>query len=217
MIKNFSLLFLILFFVSCGDSGSSKNGSSDLSAYNSVSQESAALVGINDPLPIQAETFRTNVTLINFTPEQRVKYEKAIGIVKKVVASEEFKNRLLNFTYQGALTYVDTTKSNEEIYQNILKANERLFPAINNQMDVEIELYYENTTTVGYTYSNSKRIWVNTKYFNNYTPASVAGNLFHEWLHKLGYTHAVSYSISRDSSVPYAIGRMVSSLGRQYE
>jgi hypothetical protein len=60
-------------------------------------------------------------------------------------------------------------------------------------------------------------IWVNTKYFNIYTPVSVAGNLFHEWLHKLGYTDASTFSISRDYSIPYAIGRMISGLAKKYE
>lgn len=78
---------------------------------------------------------------------------------------------------------------------------------------MEVELYYANNSTVGYTYANTKRIYVNTKFFNTNSVGSVAANLFHEWLHKVGFTHAVSYSTSRDYSVPYAIGRMISSVG----
>jgi hypothetical protein len=80
-------------------------------------------------------------------------------------------------------------------------------------MDMEVELYYAATSTVGYTNSGTTRIWVNTKYFNTNSIGGVAANLVHEWLHKLGFRHAVSYSTSRDYSVPYAVGRMISRIG----
>ncbi|HXH74482.1 MAG TPA: hypothetical protein VNJ08_05930 [Bacteriovoracaceae bacterium] len=209
----FSLLFLLLFAVACG-----KDGSQNETSGNSAPEDSYQTITSDDPLPALAETFKINITYVNFTPDQRLKYEKAVEIVKKVIGSEEFKNKVLTHTYNDVATYVDNNgKSNSTIYQQVLNGNETLQPSRNNQMDVEVELYYAETTTVGYTYANSKRIWVNTKYFNAYTPASVAGNLFHEWVHKLGYTHATSYSVSRDYSVPYALGRMMSTMGRQYE
>jgi hypothetical protein len=70
---------------------------------------------------------------------------------------------------------------------------------------------------IGYTYGTSKRIWVNNKYFVTNADTSVASNLFHEWLHKVGFGHAVSYSVSRDYSVPYAIGRLIGSIGKQFD
>lgn len=237
MKKQIVLLFLILLSFSCGKSdgggGQSEEVLSDQTT-DFIVPEDIATTGpdediveapidiiddqVPDLVPDLSQTFKVNITYINFTTAQKTKYEKAIAIVKKVVASEEFKTRVLNHAYGGKLTYVDNRGiSNEGIYQNILNGNEKLRPENNNQMDVEVELYYENTSTIGYTYPSSKRIWVNTKYFNNYTPSSVAGNLFHEWLHKLGYGHASTYSVSRDYSVPYAIGRMISSLGKKYE
>lgn len=168
----------------------------------------------SDGVPTAAKNFKVNITYVNFTAAQKTKYEQAVAIVKKVVASKTFMDSVKNHKYGGKVTYVDNGgKTNAAIYQNILDGNEKLNNTKNNTMDVEIELYYANNTTVGYTYANSKRIWVNTKYFNTYTPSKVAGNLFHEWLHKLGYGHASSYSTSRDYSVPYAIGYMISSQG----
>lgn len=174
--------------------------------------------GDNDGLPNEATTFSTNVTMINFSSSQAAKLEKAIEIVKLVVASEEFRNRVVNHMYNGKKTYVDNDGfTNEQIYQMILDGAETLQPAKNNQMDLEVEIYTNNlTSTVGYTYPNSKRIWMNTKYFNQYNATGVANNLFHEWLHKLGFGHASSYSVSRDYSVPYAIGDMIEELGKQH-
>ncbi len=169
-------------------------------------------------IPTAASTFETNITLVNLTSTQAAKYEKAIEIVKQVVATEEFRNRVLNHTYNGSKTYVDNAGfTNAQIYQKILDGAESLQPAKNNRMDLEVEMYTNNlTSTVGYTYSNSKRIWVNTKFFNSYNAAGVAHNLFHEWLHKLGFSHASSYSVSRDYSVPYAIGDIIGELGKKF-
>lgn len=187
------------------DVGGDSNGSNDNNNSGPVS---------SDGVPAAAKTLKVNITYVNFTATQKAKYEKAAEIVKKVVATKEFMDKVKNHKYNGKITFVDNGgKTNEQIYQNILNGNETLQSSKNNAIDVEVELYYANTSTVGYTYSNSKRIWVNTKYFDTYTPAKVAGNLFHEWLHKLGYTHASSYSTSRDYSVPYAIGYMISNMG----
>ena len=135
-------------------------------------------------------------------------------MIKKVVATEAFRNKVLNHTYNGVKTFVDNGGyTNAQIYTKILEAAETLYPTKNNTMDMEVELYYAATSTVGYTYANVTKIWVNTKYFNTNTTGSVAANLFHEWLHKIGFKHASSYSTSRDYSVPYAIGRMISSIG----
>jgi hypothetical protein len=166
-------------------------------------------------LPTAAYTFDTNINFVNTTTTQQAKFDKAIEMIKAVVATEEFRSRVLNHTYNGKKTYVDNGGyTNAQIYQMILDGAEKLQSSKNNTMDMEVELYYAATTTVGYTYSNSKRIWVNTKYFETNAVGGVASNLFHEWLHKLGFGHAVSYSTSRDYSVPYAIGRIVSSIGK---
>lgn len=107
--------------------------------------------------------------------------------------------------------------TNEEIYKILLEASEKLNPGIDHKMDLDLELYYSYKNTVGYTYPNVMRIWMNTKFFNVYTPSEVAGNVFHEWTHKLGFVHDAQYSVSRDASVPYALGYLIRDLGKQYE
>lgn len=165
-------------------------------------------------LPTAAYTFGTNIDFLNTNSTQQAKFDNAIEMIKKVVATEAFRTKVLNHTYNGVKTYVDNGGfTNAQIYQKILDAAETLQPAKNNMMDMEVELYYAATSTVGYTYANVTKIWVNTKYFNTNSTGSVASNLFHEWLHKIGFKHASSYSTSRDYSVPYAIGRMISSIG----
>ncbi len=208
------LMLIVLTTASCQKSNDGENSSAD-SVEFSLSDESPI-----DPatgVPTLASTLDANVEFVNFNSGQQDKMEQAIEIIKLVVATVEFRARVLEHTYNGTKTFVDNGgNSNSQIYQKILEGAERLQPAKNNSVDAEVELYYDTTNVVGYTYATSKRIWVNTKYFNSYSAAGVAHNLFHEWLHKLGFNHASTWSPSRDFSVPYAIGYIIEEIGKDF-
>lgn len=77
-------------------------------------------------------------------------------------------------------------------------------------------MYYQASSVVGYTSPSITYINVNTKFFNTYAANQVAGNLFHEWLHKLGYSHDSSATAKRPYTVPYAIGYMVRDIGKSF-
>lgn len=172
----------------------------------------------NGEVPNEALTFDISAKLFEFDTDDEVKVEKAFEIIKKVVASKEFRDKVLNFTYQDKKQFVDNNgKTNAQIYQILLDGREDLKPEVDNQMDLELQLYYSLRSTVGYTTPGELRIYLNTKFFDPYTPSEVAGNVFHEWIHKLGFNHDSTYSVPRDSSVPYAIGSMIEELGKQYE
>lgn len=172
----------------------------------------------SEDVPAEALLFDIDVSLTKFEAADEIKIRKAFAIIKKIVSTKQFRDRVLNFTYATKKTFVDNGGlTNTEIYQKLLDGSEDLVPGIDHQMDLDLELYYSSRSTVGYTYADGLRIWMNTKFFDAYTPCEVAGNVFHEWTHKLGFTHASSYSVSRDSSVPYALGYLVEELGKQYE
>jgi hypothetical protein len=170
-----------------------------------------------DPSP-EADGFDVEALLVNFKNEDQVKVESALELIKDVVRGSEFKERVINFTYNGKRAFVDNGGlTNEEIYQKILEGSEELNQGVDYKMDLELELYSSSKSTVGYTYESSPRIWMNTKFFDVYEAHEVAGNIFHEWTHKLGFDHASSYSVARDSSVPYALGYLMEELGRHRE
>lgn len=208
--KSFSLLFLFLALVSCGKGGS---GNSSEAGQEVELQD----ISPSKPVPQAAHSFDVNPIMIGFTATQEEKISKAAELIKKVVASNEFKNRILNYTYKGRKAFVDSNFSNAQVYKKILEASEKMTSGgRNNTMDLEIELYNDDTTTIGYTYPRIVRIFMNTKYFNRFNATQVADNMFHEWLHKIGFTHEVDATVSRRHSVPYAIGYMVKSLSKKY-
>lgn len=163
------------------------------------------------PISPKALSWSANPHLVNFNEKQEAKVKEAIEIMKRVIRSEEFRERILSYSYKNKNEFFENQGlTNEEIYEKILEGAEIIGnTSKNNALDVELELYYQKNTTIGYTYPNTVRIWMNTKYFDNYTPIKVADNLMHEWMHKIGFTHAMTWSEDRDHSVPYAIGYLL--------
>lgn len=220
MMKLVLLLSMVLTLASCEPT---VDNCSDLQEQEKTQNESCKSdpAPLPDPvggIPNEALIFDASVLFTNFEREQEEKVYKALDIIKAVIASHEFQKRVYHFTYNGKRAFVDNLGyTNEEIYKILLEASEKLNPGIDHKMDLDLELYYSYKNTVGYTYPNVMRIWMNTKFFNVYTPSEVAGNVFHEWTHKLGFVHDAQYSVSRDASVPYALGYLIRDLGKQYE
>lgn len=168
-------------------------------------------------VPTLAMTFDTNVITIGTTSAQEAKIQAAESKIRAVIGSEEFRLAVLNHTYNGKKTFVDNKGlTNAQIYQRILDGAETLQLSKNNAMDISVKLYYQSSNVVGYTTTGSKTINMNTKYFNTYTSSGVSHNMMHEWLHKIGFIHAVNYSLSRNYSVPYAIGNIMGKLAVKY-
>ena len=90
--------------------------------------------------------------------------------------------------------------------------SEVLIPGNDEEMDLDITLYYANNSVVGYTYPDTTRVWTNDKFFSTYTYAQVAQNVVHEWIHKLGFGHDYNRTTRRNYSVPYGIGTIIKDL-----
>ncbi len=214
MAGGFSIVLSLMLLVSCQSIRSTRSPQKEQEKKNEKLETGRAISSQKQEIPDLALTWDAQLHFVNFTTEQEEKVRQAVDILKKVIASKAFKDRLLNFTYRGKKQFVDSAgRSNEEIYQMILEGAERIGNTTkNNMMDVELELYHQATKTIGYTYPNTVRIWMNKKYFNRYTPLKVADNLMHEWMHKLGFSHEISWSRDRDYSVPYAVGYLIEEL-----
>lgn len=168
-------------------------------------------------VPSNAVTFNTNIKTYNFTSNGRKKINTAAELIKEVVASEAFKNKVLNHRYNGKKQFANNQGlTNKQIYNKILNGAEVLKKTVDNEMDLELQLYTDNNSnTVGYTFPTTNRIWMNSKYFNKNTAALVTTNMMHEWLHKLGFGHDAEVTARRPYSVPYAIGYMVRDLAKK--
>lgn len=209
MIKTFSFLFLFLTLASCGKSG----GGSSTSQGEALSLDE---ISVDSNVPAAAHNFEVNLKINNFDAAQEDKVLEAADLIKKVVATEEFKDAILNFTYNGKKAFSDNDGlSNAEIYKKILEGSERLQPGADNEMDLSLEIFTRSDDTVGYTFPNELRVWMNSKFLNKNTPAKVTTNMMHEWLHKLGFKHDSAKTAKRPYSVPYAVGYLVARIAQK--
>lgn len=154
--------------------------------------------------------------LTGFGTASKAKLQKAFDALEHVLNSEEFKEAVINFkNKKGERAFASNDgKSNEEIYQLIMEGRETLQQNSPGEMNLYLKLYTNwFSRVIGYTTPSVNTINMNWKYFRYYTPGDVAGNLMHEWLHKLGFDHR---SASEHDSVPYAVGYLVEDMIKSY-
>lgn len=154
-----------------------------------------------------------SIHLSNASEAERSIIGEVRGILLQIINSSEFKDQILNHTSQGEERFENNKgMSNLEIYEAFLEGREEQDGSADGKMDLEIVYYYSLSSTVGYTYPHTRKIYVNRRFYNYYSACEIAGNLYHEWTHKLGFEHDSKYTKSRDYSVPYATGRIIREL-----
>lgn len=175
-------------------------------------------IGPEYPIKDAKKIFTVVIKDTNYFDYQKEKLKKASLVIAKIMNSEEFKKKVIDHTYQGKKTYVDNNGlTNEQIWEKVFAGAEALQPAINYQLDLTVTMYNKSySSVVGYTYPSDLKVYTNRKFHDKYGACDVAGNLFHEWTHKLGFGHSYEYTKSRESSVPYALGYLLEGLCPKY-
>jgi hypothetical protein len=173
---------------------------------------------VHSTVPTSAFTFDFNVKLHGMNSTREEKIYQSIELLRTIFATPEFRSRILNHRYRGRKSFAfNKGLTNEQIYRKILSGMEKLEGESNNAMDVEIALFTDlKSKVLGYTKPNTRKIWMNTKYFNeNTSPVELSSHMMHEWLHKLGFGHERKRCNNRKYSVPYAIGYIVKDLTKE--
>lgn len=134
-----------------------------------------------------------------FTDTELATHQKACEALEEVINSEVFKQMVLStyFTSKNGLT-------NQQILDRIYSGADTINPASDGDIDVHVIMYHKANRTVGYTYPDTHKTWVNRKFYGDVK--SIAANIAHEAMHKIGFDHS---SASEHTSVPYAIGSII--------
>lgn len=157
-----------------------------------------------------------------FNQAQADKLNAAKKLVELVINSRLFKERVLNFTYNGQKIFVQNNGlSNQQVYDLLMTGAER-YPRQNpsdSTMNFDLELYtpkwYQSNNVLGYTSQNTETIYINKNFYNRAEVNEIAMNLTHEWCHKMGFDHDFKSTSRRPFSVPYGIGYLVRDLANE--
>jgi hypothetical protein len=154
-----------------------------------------------------------------YVDENLTKLKSALLIIERVINSDLFKQKVSEypFYYRKKLFggYIDKPYSNEEVLSIIENAIE--YPGSINKNGIDLYLHLidgSNGSVIGYGIRGTKEIYTYKKMFQVMEIKEIANHIVHEWLHKLGFTHAeyTTYFGKRDKSVPYAVGNFIENL-----
>ena len=172
--------------------------------------------------------FGVSLTSEGFTGEEILKLSCAINHLADALSSHQFEQFCNAFYYNETLVTggklwwkkTETIKreffrfnnglSRNEIYGKLMEGSETLQPGADHEADIHLIIDRRSKRSVlGYTYANTTKQWVYNYFFQNGTIEDVAGNLGHEWCHKMGFGHEFNFTTHRDKTVPYAVGYFV--------
>ncbi len=166
--------------------------------------------GYLNPDLVETQTLRVvPMEVKGFSGTSLTKLKTAFTVLEQVMNSQEFKDRVINFkNSKGERAFASNDNmTNEDIYTLLMEGREKLQPDTVGEMNYFLKLYNNPfSPVIGQTNGRVNLIKVNWKFFKNFKPNEVAGNLAHEWLHKMGFDHA---SAKEHDSVPYAVGYIV--------
>jgi hypothetical protein len=201
------------------DHSSCKNHQHEV--FNSSKVKSSKPFSKNESQHISIETLQTGslkvkaMDIQGFDQESLKKLDQSFKLLEKIVNSQEFKNRIINFrNTQNQRSFASSNGlSNEQIYDIFMEGRETLQSQTPGEMNFFLKLYYKRySKVIGWTNGSINTININWKFFKNFKHHEVAGNLAHEWTHKLGFGHE---SAAEHDSVPYGIGYIVREMGER--
>lgn len=147
--------------------------------------------------------------LENFSKREKKKMLEAVRIGEIVLNSAEFKTKVCSFEFAE-----NRGMSGLDIWRLICTGKDLYNSKEDNDIDMFTTMYHSFwTSTVGYTYPNTWKTWINRKYYANFSPAEVLGNVIHEAMHNFGFDHLDSRTMN--DSVPYKIGNIVRDLAKE--
>jgi hypothetical protein len=162
----------------------------------------------------------TNVS--NFNEARRKKLDEALDLLDRVLASQAFKQGVLNFGYSEKLNghtlrrtqfRMNQGLSNQQIYELLLSGKDKFEKEPDGLIEVDLALAMQRHNGVlGFTYPNVVRVWINSWFFDSAKLSEIAGNIMHEYCHKSGFEHEFKSTSLRPYTVPYAIGYLVRDL-----
>ncbi len=151
---------------------------------------------------------KINIKTEDFKESELPKVNKAAECLRLVTSNPEFWERCKNIPLRELIGERSkwANKSTEEIIAHIKTGAEVLRPEIDQEIDIDLKIFNPNwrsRNVVGRTWTDV--IWqeINRKFFRLYTFIKVAGNMFHEWLHKMGFKHDFRSTKVRKWSVCY--------------
>jgi len=166
----------------------------------------------------------------NYKPYEEDKIRQAAYYMVYALGHDDFKEFCINYEYKVKTCYwknfkrycyykkyknfhKSNGKTNYQVYQHLMSGQE-LLPnetEIDNEADIwlRIDREKQGKRVIGYTYPSSKWQYILKWVLEERTAEYIAGNLGHEYCHKLNYSHKKNNTPHRRHTVSYAVGNYI--------
>lgn len=125
-------------------------------------------------------------------------------IIRSLKKGEAVIDSPVWFNAISGLRFTGTSKTGTEIAKMIRSGEDYKPYGKDGVIDIEIEGFYKNSSTVGYTYLNRLKTYINRKFLRQFTEDEVFGHIMHELMHRMGFSH--DSSTDKKSDVAYLVG-----------
>ena len=159
--------------------------------------------------------YRVELIAEGFKEEDIAKLQLAINHIAVVLSSKALEDFIIHFSYEIILCSGFFWWKRHRLVKfyefrlNNGKSQRQIYDDLTSSQTVNIFLKLDNKNRkdiAGYTYPSTKWQWIYKDFFSKSDYKSVAGNLIHEWVHKLGYDHDSFTDPLVKYTVPYAVG-----------
>jgi hypothetical protein len=169
----------------------------------------------SDLLRISGNRFEVIIRDVNnFSDKDRLKLEKAVQLWEDVWNDPAFQQKILEYRLPMGF-WMSGGLNNEQVLAKMLAGAERLENEADSEADIFLTLAKGSKNVLGWTNPHTKIQWISRWFFRSATPEKIAGNLAHEYCHKLGFKHEYKNTKQRKYSVPYAVGYLTAIAARK--
>jgi hypothetical protein len=151
------------------------------------------------------------VGLKNFSTPEQAKIIEACKYGPAVISSNLFKL---------AVVYSPLTETRGlkplEVYEKFMRGGDPLSNGTSPEdqiIQINLEGYFSFNRVVGWTNLYSWKSYINKRFLRKFDSASILGNIIHEAMHRMGYTHMGVWK----TSVPYTYGNKVAQVYRELD
>jgi hypothetical protein len=136
--------------------------------------------------------------LNNFSQARKMKLIRSARLLEEVVNSLVFTEEFLK---------LDLGVPGAKLLERFMSGGDQYGEA-DGDIDIDLTFYYRWwSKVVGYITQGGEQ-YINGKFFDRYNEAEIAGNLAHEYFHRMGYSDDAG-----EMSIPYQVGYLVEEIG----
>lgn len=151
-------------------------------------------------------------------PAQLQRIEDSLLLIEDILNSDEFRERVTTYSGKSGKGYSSTNLRPKEVFDAIMEGRE-LSNLDHSPGEMKFSLKrwkfrwpYRKTVVAESEPRKTTEIKISEWFYSWYGTAEMAGNITHEWIHLLGFSHADAKDID---SVPYAVGDIVRELAEK--